>query len=46
MKTFSIVTIDEVLSHLRGRTIAGRVVLGEADYQRAQAYRQRYAPAE
>ena len=40
--TFAIVTIDEVLAHLRGREFGGRVVLDEARYQAAQDYRARY----
>jgi orotate phosphoribosyltransferase len=42
MKTFSIVNIDDILEHLRGRSLGGRVVLSEQDYQRARSYRERY----
>lgn len=42
MQTFAIVDIDEVLGYLRGRRVAGELVLGEEHYQKALAYRQRY----
>ena len=42
IKTFAIVTIDEVLEHLRGREFDGRVVLDQARYQQALEYRARY----
>jgi len=42
IKTFAIVTIDEVLEHLRDREFGGRVVLDEARYEEAREYRARY----
>lgn len=42
LKTFAIVTIDEVLEHLRGREFGGRVLLDEARYEQALEYRARY----
>lgn len=42
MPTFAIVTIDEVLEHLHGRRLEGRLVLDDDRYQAALAYRQRY----
>jgi len=39
---FAIVTIDEVTSWLRGRTIDGRVVIDEEIYARIQQYRAEY----
>lgn len=39
---FAIVTIDEVTSWLRGRTIDGRVVIDEETYARIQGYRAEY----
>jgi len=39
---FAIVTIDEVTSWLRGRTIDGRVVIDEEIYARIQKYRADY----
>lgn len=42
MKTFAIVTIDEVLEHLRGRELDGQVPLDEARYAAALEYRARY----
>ena len=40
--TFAIVTIEEVMSYLRGRSIGGRVVLTDDVYARMQAYRDTY----
>ena len=40
--TFAIVDIDEVLEHLLGREVDGRVVLDEVRYQQALEYRARY----
>lgn len=42
IKTFAIVSIDEVLEHLRGREFRGQVVLDEARYAAALEYRARY----
>ena len=37
--TFAIVTIDEVTSHLRGRTIDGKVVIDDPTFARIEQYR-------
>lgn len=42
MTTLAIVTIEEVMEHLRGREIDGEIVLDDALYARMRAYRQRY----
>jgi len=42
MPTFAIVTIDEVVAHLREFHPDGRPVLGEEDLVRIQAYREAY----
>ena len=42
MPIHAIVTLDEVIEHLRGRPIDGRVVLDEAMLERIEAYRERY----
>jgi orotate phosphoribosyltransferase len=42
MPAFAIVTIDEVIAQLRGRTIDGRVVVDEATYASVVAYREKY----
>jgi orotate phosphoribosyltransferase len=42
MPAFAIVTIDEVIEALRGRTIDGKVVVDDATYDAVVAYRQRY----
>lgn len=39
LDAFAIVTIDEILTYLRGRTVGGRVVLDEALHTRCLAYR-------
>jgi orotate phosphoribosyltransferase len=39
---FAIVSIEEVMAHLRGRQIDGKVVLTEDLYERMLAYRQQY----
>ena len=39
---FSIVTIDDVIEHLRGRRIDGAEVLDEATYRKVLAYREKY----
>ena len=39
LDAFAIVTIDEILAHLRGRSIGGRIVLDEDNYARCLAYR-------
>jgi orotate phosphoribosyltransferase len=40
--TFAIVTIDEVTSWLRGRTVDGKVVIDDATYARIEQYRRDY----
>jgi len=45
MPTFAIVTLDEVVEHLAGRELDGRVVLGEAELARIEAYRTEYGAA-
>jgi orotate phosphoribosyltransferase len=42
MHTFAIVTIDEIMQHLRGREIDGRVVLTDEIHARMMEYRARY----
>jgi orotate phosphoribosyltransferase len=42
MPAFAIVTIDEVIEHLRGREIDGRVVLDDAVHTRMIAYLREY----
>lgn len=45
IQTFAIVSIDEVLEHLRGRELGGQVVLDDARYEAALEYRARYGAA-
>lgn len=45
MPTFAIVTIDEILEHLAGREVDGRVVLDDARLEAARAYRAAYGAA-
>jgi orotate phosphoribosyltransferase len=42
MPAFAIVTIEEVIQSLRGRTIDGRVVVDDATYEAVVAYRRQY----
>lgn len=42
MPAFSIVTIDEILEHLRTSDVDGKRVLTDALYERARAYRKEY----
>ncbi len=42
MRAFAIVTIEEVMSHLRGRAIDGEVVLSDEMHQKMLDYRARY----
>jgi orotate phosphoribosyltransferase len=42
MPTFAIVTIEEVVSHLHGRELDGRVVIDDSLLERIEAYRARY----
>jgi orotate phosphoribosyltransferase len=46
MKTFAIVTIEEVMEYLRGREVDGRVVLTEALFDKMRAYREKYGGTE
>ncbi len=39
---FSIVTIEDITSYLRGRQLDGRVVLDDAGFERVQEYRRQY----
>jgi orotate phosphoribosyltransferase len=45
LDAFAVVTIDEILAYLRGRSIGGRVVLDEALHTRCLAYRAEYGAA-
>ncbi|MCP3915618.1 MAG: orotate phosphoribosyltransferase [bacterium] len=42
MPTFAIVTLDEIVTYLRGREIAGSVLLDDEQMQRIEAYRAEY----
>ncbi|MDD9937117.1 MAG: orotate phosphoribosyltransferase [Myxococcales bacterium] len=42
MPTFAIVTIEEIIEHLHGREVGGRVVLDDAMLERVRAYRAEY----
>jgi orotate phosphoribosyltransferase len=42
MPTFAIVTLEEIVEHLSGRELDGRVVLSADDLARIQAYRAEY----
>ncbi|HEX2735015.1 MAG TPA: orotate phosphoribosyltransferase [Polyangiaceae bacterium] len=42
MPTFAIVTVEEVMAHLRGREVDGRVVLDETLHAKMRAYREQY----
>ncbi len=44
MPTFAIVTVEEIMDHLRGREVDGEVVLGEDSYERMVAYREEFGP--
>jgi orotate phosphoribosyltransferase len=43
MPTFAIVTIDEIVAHLREHTVAGQPMLDDATYRRVLAYREQHA---
>lgn len=45
LHAFAVVTIDEILAYLRGRTLGGRVVLDETLHARCLAYRAEYGAA-
>jgi orotate phosphoribosyltransferase len=42
MRTFAIVTIDEVMQYLHNRTLNGRVLIDDTMYAKMQAYRAEY----
>jgi orotate phosphoribosyltransferase len=42
MPTAAIVTLDEVVGHLHGREIDGRVVVDDGMKERIDAYREKY----
>jgi orotate phosphoribosyltransferase len=42
IRTFPIVTLDDILAYLHGRSIDGRIVLDEAMLERVQSYRAQY----
>jgi orotate phosphoribosyltransferase len=44
MKTFSIVTIDEIVEHLRKHEVDGRRVITDDIFERIAAYRAEYGP--
>jgi orotate phosphoribosyltransferase len=46
MPTRALVTVEEIMAHLRGRAIDGRVVLDDALYARMQEYRAQYGVAD
>jgi orotate phosphoribosyltransferase len=43
MPTFAIVTIDEIISHLREHPVDGRMLLDDATYRRVLDYRKQHA---
>jgi orotate phosphoribosyltransferase len=43
MKTFAIVTIEEILEHLRAHEVDGQKIIDEATHQRALTYRKQHA---
>ena len=45
MPTFAIVTLDEIIEHLTGCEIDGRVVLDDDVLERIEAYRKEYGAA-
>jgi len=45
MATHALVTIEEVMTDLRGRAVDGRVVLDDATHARLRAYREQYGVA-
>ncbi|HED64048.1 MAG TPA: orotate phosphoribosyltransferase [Planctomycetes bacterium] len=42
MPTFAICTLDDIVEHLHGREVGGRVVLGDRERERIEAYRAEY----
>jgi len=42
IRTFAIVTLDDIVTHLHGRVVDGRVVLTDEIYERILAYRAQY----
>jgi orotate phosphoribosyltransferase len=43
MPTFAIVTIDEIIAHLREQPIGGRILLDDATLRRVLDYRKQHA---
>jgi len=43
MPAFAIVTIDDIIAHLRARTVAGQPLLDDETYRRVLAYREEHA---
>ncbi len=43
-RCFAIVSVEEIMTHLRGRAVDGRVVLPDALWEQMQAYRSEYGP--
>ncbi|HEY2735488.1 MAG TPA: orotate phosphoribosyltransferase [Polyangiales bacterium] len=43
MNTFAIVTIDDIVAHLRAHTVDGRQVIDDETYRRVLAYREQHA---
>ena len=44
MPTFAIVTVEEIMEHLRGHEVDGEIVIDEEIYQRMVAYREEFGP--
>jgi orotate phosphoribosyltransferase len=44
LQTVAIVTVEDIMEHLRGRAIDGKVVLDEPTYERMREYRREYGP--
>jgi orotate phosphoribosyltransferase len=42
MDSFAVVTVDEIMEHLQGRQIDGRIVLNDDNYAAMQSYRAQY----
>ena len=45
VQTLAIVTVEDIMEHLRGQLVDGRVVLDDPTYQRMQEYRAKYGAA-
>jgi orotate phosphoribosyltransferase len=46
MPTFAIVTIEDIITHLREHAVDGRMVIDDASYRRVLAYREQHAGSE